>query len=153
MKKTGSFHPIVLFILTIVFHQWNNVGWIVNNLWAIKHDFFHQNILSFWRVSEQWKGKAETSSYRIKWTVINMSHALYLIFCKPKNQAKAEKLGPSAPHEIKVNNAVLKQIAHFFVEQFKLIATTVDIIDNQLHSYTYYIIICLLKLLVTISVL
>ena len=36
--------------------------------------------------------------------------------------------------------AVVKQIAHFFAEQFKLIATMVEIIDNQPHSYTYYII-------------
>ena len=91
-----------------------------------------------------------------------------------------QKLEPSAPDEIKVNNklmykkhtdsygvcsgagnykhgklefvasnltfAVVKQIAHFFDEQFKLIATMVEIIDNQPHSYTYYIIFSLFDL-------
>ena len=42
--------------------------------------------------------------------------------------------------------AVVKQITHFFAEQFKLIATMVEIIDNQLHSYTYYIIFSLIDL-------
>ena len=36
--------------------------------------------------------------------------------------------------------AFVKQIAHFFNEQFKLIMTMVEIINNQPQSHTYYVI-------------
>ena len=42
--------------------------------------------------------------------------------------------------------AVVKQIAHFFDEQFKLIMTMVEIINNQPQSYTYYVIFSLFDL-------
>ena len=82
---------------------------------------------------------------RLKW-IISLTCRKATDDCKDYFGAGNYKHGKLEFVASNLTFAVVKQIAHFFAEQFKLIATMVEIIDNQPHSYTYYIIFSLFDL-------